>query len=610
MKLIRDPVHEYIRISDQEAKLIDTPLIQRLRHVAQNGPTRLVYPSLLGTRFEHTLGVAHISTRILETILNKDLYDDSQSDIPSEFLKVAAADLEKCLNLEVENDQETKSRLMTILRHAAFFNDVGHIPLSHSLEDSFAAVFHKSAWSPWMPGMKWHEMLGAELVRQTDIPVDKTIKRGALLVLLASGVPAQKARWTGIIDETPVQLAQSVFGTLRSILAGEYDADRADYLLRDGYMSGAGFGTFDLPRFLDSMRLVKRLTPQQGRPHFMILPTIKALSTLESTLLERYKLYKWVYFHHKVCFFDELVYRSGREIFAKPEIARQLVSPKIVKESPQALFERTVTALTNSQDELPPCIILSNDTGRQWHELNREFFFPEQGSYLDDGWFCHQLRTQNEQGFMKPCKEALVFRKTTCFSMWKESLQFEAFLNEVQRQVPENFTIQEHTVSPDRVKEFLTIPWQDLRRHSKEVDIERGKRTFARIYEDNLKNIACAQDSSLVPIVRCNDWNLVANLEGLEVLKRDGTLVSITKSSPILKALSGLSDNLPLYVFFLGSERDIAELKQAREEKDNPLWHDFLGAVAKSLVQTVMQCAAKKDDIPYLTVPLQKCLIE
>ena len=39
---------------------------------------------------------------------------------------------------------------------------------------------------------------------------------------------------------------KSVCGTLHEIVAFDIDADRADYLLRDGHASGAEFGRFDL----------------------------------------------------------------------------------------------------------------------------------------------------------------------------------------------------------------------------------------------------------------------------------------------------------------------------------------------------------------------------
>jgi len=46
MKIVRDPIHEYISFTEEERKIIDSPWFQRLRHCSQNGPVKLVYLSI------------------------------------------------------------------------------------------------------------------------------------------------------------------------------------------------------------------------------------------------------------------------------------------------------------------------------------------------------------------------------------------------------------------------------------------------------------------------------------------------------------------------------------------------------------------------------------
>ncbi len=66
VKTIRDPIHGTIVLSELELELIDTPQLQRLRHIKQNGLCYLVYPAMNSTRFEHSLGVMQLAKLVGE----------------------------------------------------------------------------------------------------------------------------------------------------------------------------------------------------------------------------------------------------------------------------------------------------------------------------------------------------------------------------------------------------------------------------------------------------------------------------------------------------------------------------------------------------------------
>ena len=97
MKIIRDPIHGNLTISEEELRVLDAPEMQRLRRVRQLGFVYFVYPSATHSRFEHSLGAFHVAGKI-----------------------ATAVGLEK---KEIEK-----------VKLAALLHDVGHGPYSHSSE--------------------------------------------------------------------------------------------------------------------------------------------------------------------------------------------------------------------------------------------------------------------------------------------------------------------------------------------------------------------------------------------------------------------------------------------------------------------------------------------
>ncbi len=97
MTTIKDSVHDHIEVEGVAADLLDTPAVQRLRHIKQLGTVQLAYPSANHTRFEHSLGVYHLAERALD-------------------------------HMEVDGPDADR------VRAAAMLHDVGHGPFSHNIE--------------------------------------------------------------------------------------------------------------------------------------------------------------------------------------------------------------------------------------------------------------------------------------------------------------------------------------------------------------------------------------------------------------------------------------------------------------------------------------------
>src|SRR5580692_4905033 len=117
MKRIFDPVHHFIELSTADARLLDLPIVQRLRRLRQLGLAYLAFPSAEHSRFTHALGALAIGTRALEAI--KDYS-------PGAFAS--------------ERDYADQRRL---LRASLLLHDVGHGPFSHACE-SVLGIRHEA----------------------------------------------------------------------------------------------------------------------------------------------------------------------------------------------------------------------------------------------------------------------------------------------------------------------------------------------------------------------------------------------------------------------------------------------------------------------------------
>jgi hypothetical protein len=65
---IKDVLYDFVELRAKEKSVVDTPHFQALRRVDQLGPVPYLYPSAGIKRFEHSLGVPHLSLKMLETL--------------------------------------------------------------------------------------------------------------------------------------------------------------------------------------------------------------------------------------------------------------------------------------------------------------------------------------------------------------------------------------------------------------------------------------------------------------------------------------------------------------------------------------------------------------
>lgn len=65
----RDPIHGFVQFNQLEADIINSMPFQRLRRIKQLALTEYIYPGASHSRFEHSLGVMHLASRIFDALV-------------------------------------------------------------------------------------------------------------------------------------------------------------------------------------------------------------------------------------------------------------------------------------------------------------------------------------------------------------------------------------------------------------------------------------------------------------------------------------------------------------------------------------------------------------
>jgi len=225
---IIDPIHDFIRVYGTEIKIIDHPIFQRLRRIRQLSGAHLVYPGAQHTRFEHSLGVMHIVGQAAQALKEKGI---------------------------IKTDDIANIRL------AGLLHDIGHGPFSHIYEE----VLQKKTKTS-------HEEIGQELILRTEIGD----------IISNSGLDKKFI--------TKLAFGDSKFQFMNEIISGTLSADMMDYLLRDGYFTGAEHAKIDHKRITQSLDVYQRNLALDK----------SALYSFESMMHSRYQMFKAVYFHKTV----------------------------------------------------------------------------------------------------------------------------------------------------------------------------------------------------------------------------------------------------------------------------------------------------------------------
>ncbi|MFZ2471081.1 MAG: HD domain-containing protein [Methanothrix sp.] len=193
---VRDPVHGFVCYNENEERIINTHIFQRLRDIKQLALAYYVYPGAHHSRFEHSLGVMHLCKK-------------------------------------VANYLELSPELKKTLRYAGLLHDIGHGPFSHVSEQVIDKKLDKSVLNKYRAD-NTQELLSILLIKYND-EINEILSE------------VEKVEITSLLQK------QKYGSIQKDIISGPIDVDKIDYLLRDSYFAGVEYGSFDVDKVLDSL---------------------------------------------------------------------------------------------------------------------------------------------------------------------------------------------------------------------------------------------------------------------------------------------------------------------------------------------------------------------
>jgi uncharacterized protein len=272
---LRDPIHGFVHLNAWEREVVAHPVIQRLRRIRQLSWTDMVYPGAMHTRFEHSLGVMHVASMMFDRVRKHS---------------------ESILKSDLGFDDAGLDRDRQILRLACLCHDVGHSPFSHAGEDLMPE--DPATRKPYK-----HEHYSAAIVREYLRDVIDAHPRGENYEITATDI-------ADLIEGSPNLRRRLLW---RTILTGQIDADRSDYLLRDAYHIGVAYGNFDLLRLINTLKVA--VDPKSGK--FVVAVEEGGIHAAEALIMARYMMFTQVYFHKTRRAYDFHIVGAMRSIMQK-----------------------------------------------------------------------------------------------------------------------------------------------------------------------------------------------------------------------------------------------------------------------------------------------------
>jgi hypothetical protein len=276
----------HVSVTKPLAAVLQHPLFRRLASISQLGLVVQVYPGATHSRREHSLGTYANVIRIIHA-----LYDDRATPLFRQLVLV----------------EDIRAVLLVALLH-----DVGQFPLAHDLEEANRAVFNhtelteamiRGAWDKKKKGYRRVEFESLDGVLDVwGVPRERLV-----------GILAAKSRNTAASPKDQL---------LRAMISGPIDADKLDYLLRDGRHLDLPYPLgIDIERLLAcTTTVVLDKLPAGQRDVPILAVQSKGRVAAEFLSLARYAMFSQAYWHHAVRAQKAMLTRAVLALTCHPEV--------------------------------------------------------------------------------------------------------------------------------------------------------------------------------------------------------------------------------------------------------------------------------------------------
>ncbi|EJD48053.1 HD-domain/PDEase-like protein [Auricularia subglabra TFB-10046 SS5] len=313
----KDPIYDYIELSHDLSLFIDTPEFQRLHSVKQLGTSCYVWPSASHNRFEHSLGVAYLAGKMIDSL---------RSAQPG--LGITERD-KHCVQL------------------AALCHDLGHGPFSHVFDSQFMPEALKARREAGEKEVAdaWEHEEGSELMFDELVEANKykiTISEEDVNFVkdLIRGEPRHSTE-----PRHKMFLFQIVANKRNGI-----DVDKLDYLARDTWATGE-HNTI-------AHRLIYSARVLEGNICFHVKDAIQVYHLFHS----RFNMHKRIYNHKTARAMEYMIVDALLAADPHLKISHRVYDPKKFR----TLTDAVVTEIEDWRMEDVPQLAKSREILLRW----------------------------------------------------------------------------------------------------------------------------------------------------------------------------------------------------------------------------------------------------
>lgn len=302
--LIPDPIYDSIHIPERLEELIENPLFQRLRFLKQLAFSYLIYPSTTHTRFEHSLGVFHL-THLTLNKLRIEL--KSRVVVPKKYLDdISSIDLIDSARLKLFDKIVKEENIQYIYETliAALYHDIGHSAFGHVIN-----ILNKR--NPNYPKLSNDKLYVKEILGEKTL-LNKLINDFSEKI--QKDHRCDKIKVENIIEMiTRGRHKEPDLNFLGELIHSSIDLDRIDYLNRDCFYSGIINAKIPYNYLISNIRIVPHIRTRKDKQrevHFYLCFDKQARYSLEFILISRYFMYNQIYHHYKEKIVENMITKA------------------------------------------------------------------------------------------------------------------------------------------------------------------------------------------------------------------------------------------------------------------------------------------------------------